>query len=214
MKIKYLICFLILTGALAAWLTPQTAAAASKFTCQPTSIADTGAKLGEKCGVKDDKGIVIFCETGTNQDAEYLCTTNEYNPCPTNVCLVRNKDKCTADWQCEGGAYCNKGGDDTATVSGVCDVDTGDDSLGGTLGTGSDIRDTARRVINIALGFLGVLVVIMVIYGGALWLTSAGAEEKVTKGKNILVWAALGAILISIAWTITSYILKVGKSMG
>lgn len=81
-------------------------------------------------------------------------------------------------------------------------------------GTVTDARGTARIAINVAMGFLGVVVVFMVIYGGALWLTAAGREEQVTKGKHTLLWAALGAIVISIAWTITSYVLQIGQSIG
>ena len=170
--------------------------------------------LGKACGVRGTESIILYCgpRDGTGK-VDLLCTTNGYNICPTNVCLVRSGDRCAFDWQCEGGTVCSRpSGSSGAT--GVCEVDTGDDSLGGTLGTGSDIRDTARRFINIALGFLGVLVVLMVIYGGTIWLTSSGSEENVTKGKHILVWASIGAIIITIAWTIASYILKFGKSIG
>ena len=152
---------------------------------------------------------------------EYVCTTNSFNNSGVNVCLLRLGQKCsdtisyldTADITaqdaiCEGGAICDK-------QSGTCKVDTGDTTLSGALGsTTSDLRDTVRRFINIGLGFLGVLTVLMVIYGGYMWLTAAGAEDKVTKGKNILIWAAIGAIVISIAWTISSYVLQVGRTVG
>lgn len=78
----------------------------------------------------------------------------------------------------------------------------------------SDPRANIRLAINVAMGFLGVLVVGMIIYGGVMWLTAAGKEEQVTKGKHVLMWAAIGAIVISIAWTITSYILQIGKTIG
>jgi hypothetical protein len=83
--------------------------------------------------------------------------------------------------------------------------------LGGTI---SDPRPTVRIMINTALGFLGVLVVVMIIYGGFMWITAAGKEDRVTKGRQIIVWAAIGAIVVSIAWTITSYILMIGRTIG
>jgi len=83
--------------------------------------------------------------------------------------------------------------------------------LGGTM---QDPRENIRKAINIALGFLAVLVTIFIIYGGVLWLTSVGNEERVKKGKQTLMWAAIGAVVISIAWTIASYILQVGKSIA
>ena len=105
-------------------------------------------------------------------------------------------------------------------------VDTNDDQIPDSCLYGSEVvpdylgapitdpKDNIRRVINITLGFLGIVVVIMIIYGGFLWLTAAGNEEKITKGKHTLMWAAIGAIVISIAWTIASYVLQVGKTIG
>ena len=154
---------------------------------------------------------------------EYVCTTNSFNNSGVNVCLLRLGQQCSSattdviaylggataqDALCEGGAICDQN-------SQTCKVDTGDTTLSGALeSTTSDLRDTVRRFINIGLGFLGVLTVLMVIYGGYMWLTAAGAEDKVTKGKNILIWAAIGAIVISIAWTISSYVLQVGRTVG
>ena len=78
----------------------------------------------------------------------------------------------------------------------------------------SDPRANIRLAINLAMGFLGVLVVGMIIYGGVMWLTAAGKEDQITKGKHVLMWAAIGAVVISIAWTITSYVLQIGKTIG
>jgi hypothetical protein len=156
----------------------------------------------EKCAVRDD------CTLTRAKDAFLICSTNNFNTCTTQVCLVKMGQPCDLDYQCEGGTICDQN-------SKVCKVDTGDTTLAGPLGsTTTDIRDAVRRFINIALGFLGVITVVMIIYGGVLWLTAAGAEDKVTKGKHTLIWAAVGAIVISIAWTISSYVLQIGKTVG
>ena len=63
-------------------------------------------------------------------------------------------------------------------------------------------------------GILGIVIVIMVLYGGFEWLTAMGREEKVTKGKDTLIWAAIGAVVISIAWTITTAILTASTRIG
>lgn len=212
---KIILSLLILVAGVI--ISSDMAAAQSAINFQCDAVPGTGNKAttpGMPCGIKLPSGIEVMCDVnGIDGKVEMLCTTNEYNICSTNVCLIRIDDKCRYDWECEGGAICNKEGSG-ASGYGYCEVDIGDTSLGGTIGTTSDIRDTARRFINLALGFLGVLVVLMIIYGGFLWLTSAGQEDKVTKGKHIIVWAAIGAIVISIAWTISSYVLKLGKSVG
>ena len=63
---------------------------------------------------------------------------------------------------------------------GVTNVNTG---LNGVL-TSTDPRILIGRIIQIALGFLGVIAVVIVMYAGSLWMTSDGDEEKVTKAKS------------------------------
>lgn len=63
-------------------------------------------------------------------------------------------------------------------------------------------------VISIFLGFLGVIALILIIYGGYLWMTAAGSEEKVKKAKDLLKNAAIGLIIILMAYTITFFVVK------
>lgn len=79
----------------------------------------------------------------------------------------------------------------------------------------TDPRELAGRVINIALGFLGVIAVGLIIYAGFLWMTSNGDEEKVGQAKNLLKNAAIGLVIILAAWGIAVFILnKLGGSGG
>ncbi|MBI5466349.1 MAG: hypothetical protein HY974_03610, partial [Candidatus Kerfeldbacteria bacterium] len=66
----------------------------------------------------------------------------------------------------------------------------------------------ASTVINTLLGLVGVIAVIVIIYGGFTWLTSAGNEEKVTKAKKLLASAVIGVAIILGAYTITSFVVK------
>ena len=81
-------------------------------------------------------------------------------------------------------------------------------------GTAKDIRDNIRTAINIALGFVGVLGVIMIIYAGFLWMFAAGNEERVGKAKKTMIWSAVGLVVIGSAWTIASYFLSIGQQLG
>jgi len=86
---------------------------------------------------------------------------------------------------------------------GVTNVNTG---LNGVL-TSTDPRILIGRIIQIALGFLGVIAVVIVMYAGSLWMTSDGDEEKITKAKNILKNAVIGLAIVLSAWGITTFIL-------
>ncbi|NTW22459.1 hypothetical protein HGA34_02845 [Candidatus Falkowbacteria bacterium] len=63
------------------------------------------------------------------------------------------------------------------------------------------------KIINTALGVVGSLALLMFIYGGFTWLTSAGSADKVTKGKNILVWAVIGLVVIFMSYGATKFVL-------
>jgi len=52
------------------------------------------------------------------------------------------------------------------------------------------------RVINSILGVVGSLALLMFVYGGLTWMTSSGNSEKVKKGRDILIWSAIGLVII------------------
>ena len=79
--------------------------------------------------------------------------------------------------------------------------------LSETLGDTADPRVVASRIINIALGFLGIIAVVLVLYGGFMWMTAAGNEERVTKEKQILTAALIGLVIIIMAWGLTQFVM-------
>ncbi len=72
----------------------------------------------------------------------------------------------------------------------------------------SDPRATAGRIINIILGLLGVIAVGIIMWGGFVWLTSNGEEEKINNAKNILRNGVIGLVIILASWGIASFILS------
>lgn len=78
---------------------------------------------------------------------------------------------------------------------------------GGAIGT-ADIRDVIVNVVNIALGFLGIIAVIIMIYGGWVWMTSGGNAERVDTAKRILRNAVIGLAIIIGSWTLTLFLFR------
>jgi len=70
------------------------------------------------------------------------------------------------------------------------------------------------NVINSVLGIIGSLALVMFIYGGATWMLSAGNQEQVTKGKNILIWATLGLVIIFTAYALVRFVLTTVTGAG
>ncbi|MFA6215835.1 MAG: hypothetical protein WC768_04680 [Patescibacteria group bacterium] len=75
------------------------------------------------------------------------------------------------------------------------------------LGTDVSLGQVISFIIKIFLSFLGVLYVILIIYAGFLWMTSAGNEEKITKAKKIMTSAFIGLAIILAAYALTYYVI-------
>ena len=72
----------------------------------------------------------------------------------------------------------------------------------------SDVRVILGRVIKGLLSIIGSIALLMFVYGGTLWLTSAGNPEFIKKGKDIIVWSILGLGIIFSAYAITNALIN------
>lgn len=70
-----------------------------------------------------------------------------------------------------------------------------------------DPRDLARNIINIILGFLGIIAVIIILLAGFQWMTAGGEEEKVSEARQRLIQGAIGLVLILAAWIIAYFVI-------
>ena len=75
------------------------------------------------------------------------------------------------------------------------------------LGT-KDIREGIMTVIQYLLGFLGIIAIIIILYGGFVWLTSAGNEEKVGQAKKIITAGVVGLVIIFVSYAIASFVVS------
>ncbi len=79
----------------------------------------------------------------------------------------------------------------------------------------TSIGTIVASIILAILGLLGVLFVILLTYGGFLWITSAGEEDKVKKATGLILNAAVGALIVIAAYALTYYILtKLSAAVG
>ncbi len=63
-------------------------------------------------------------------------------------------------------------------------------------------------IIKTVLSFLGVLFLILMIYGGFLWMTARGNEEQVTKSKNLIIAAIIGLLIILASYAISIFVIN------
>ncbi|MBU1037107.1 pilin [Patescibacteria group bacterium] len=62
--------------------------------------------------------------------------------------------------------------------------------------------DIYARLIYAFMGFTGILALIMFILGGFQWMTAGGNAEKIKKGRDTLIWAVLGLVIIFASYAI------------
>ena len=70
------------------------------------------------------------------------------------------------------------------------------------------LSQIAVNVLNFLLGVAGVLTIIMMVIGGMMYLTSAGDEDRIKKGKEIFVNSVIGIVIIMAAMVIVQQIAK------
>lgn len=84
-----------------------------------------------------------------------------------------------------------------------------DPSTGATFGLGSaDLQSTVINIVQWLLGFLGLIAVIVILYGGFVWMTAGGNEERITKAKQIITAAVVGLIVVLLAWAIVIFVVN------
>ncbi len=66
---------------------------------------------------------------------------------------------------------------------------------------------TAQNLINNALMFLSILAVAYGIWGGFQIVTAGGDEEKVKKGRTILIQVVIGIIVIWLAGSVVKWVI-------
>ena len=64
------------------------------------------------------------------------------------------------------------------------------------------------NIIQIFLGLLGFIALIIIIYGGFVWMTSGGNQEKINKAKGILKSAIIGLLIILFSYVIVSVVMR------
>lgn len=77
------------------------------------------------------------------------------------------------------------------------------------LGFGTDKPSVEERVgtlVGTILSYVGVIFFILIVYGGLMWMTAQGNDQKVAKAKELIINATIGLIIVLSAYAITSFI--------
>ncbi len=64
------------------------------------------------------------------------------------------------------------------------------------------------KIINTVLGVVGSIALLMFVYGGITWMTSSGSADKVKKGRDTIVWSAIGLAIIFSAYGLVRVLIE------
>lgn len=81
--------------------------------------------------------------------------------------------------------------------SGPCDTSTGTNT----------INDTVKKAINFFSAIVGIVSVVMIIYGGFKYISSGGDSGNITSAKNTIIYAVIGLIIVAMAQFIVQFVL-------
>jgi hypothetical protein len=75
------------------------------------------------------------------------------------------------------------------------------------VGNQQDLPVIVGRVINILLGFIGIILLLLILYAGFLWMTAQGDDGRVKKARAIISNAVVGLIILVAAFAISNFVL-------
>jgi len=65
-----------------------------------------------------------------------------------------------------------------------------------------------NRLTNTILMVVGLISVVMLVYGGLRYITSGGDSKKVTDAKNTILYAIIGLIICVLSYAIVTFVLS------
>jgi len=69
-----------------------------------------------------------------------------------------------------------------------------------------EIPGTIGKIVGAGLAFIGVLFLILMIYGGFTWMLARGNEQEVTRAEDLIYSAVIGLVIVLAAYAITAYV--------
>ena len=66
----------------------------------------------------------------------------------------------------------------------------------------------AANLIGLVLSWVGVIFLILTIYGGLIWMTAQGNDQKMEKAKTLIIAAISGLIVVIAAYAISAFVMK------
>ncbi|HMB65859.1 MAG TPA: pilin, partial [Patescibacteria group bacterium] len=131
-----------------------------------------------------------------------------------------NNSGCQVDADCSEGQICDI---QTPNLTGTCVSSTSGSGSSASVETPLSTLQTAGgeikvgkqnlpalvgNIISVILSLVGVILLIIVVYGGVLYMTAGGDSEKVRKAKSMIANSIIGLIIVLAAYSISSFVVR------
>lgn len=95
----------------------------------------------------------------------------------------------------------------------VDDIKGGVEAVGGEEGGGdAELTDGIQVLVNALLFLIGLVAVIMIIFGGFKYITSSGDAGKLESAKNTILYAVVGLLVAILAFAIVNFVISTFSS--
>lgn len=88
-------------------------------------------------------------------------------------------------------------GQDVSSLA-ECSIEESDDTF----------MPTLQRIIEVVIQVLGLLAVIVIIFGGFTYMTAQGDPGKLTKARNTILYGVIGLVVALLAFAIVNFVLN------
>lgn len=75
-------------------------------------------------------------------------------------------------------------------------------------------REIILRLLQVVLSLVGVIAMLVIVYGGFLYLTAAGDDTKAQQGKKTVLYAAIGLLIIGLSAALVNAVFRLGAAAG
>ncbi len=84
----------------------------------------------------------------------------------------------------------------------------------GIANTGDDPLVIVNKIVNLILGFIGIVLFGLMLYAGFTWIKSRGNTNEVDRAKNIIENCLYGILIIVLAYGISEFIFNILIGLG
>ncbi|MFC1598443.1 hypothetical protein ACFL2U_00305 [Patescibacteria group bacterium] len=69
-------------------------------------------------------------------------------------------------------------------------------------------QEVAALIIQVIIGLMGMVFFTLLIYGGYMYMTAGGKEERIKKAKDTIIAAVIGLLIVLAAYAIATFVIN------